>query len=253
MFRYIRCVAAFLTCLIAVEDFEQTIPGRITIVVAAAEGGADCLPLRELEFVSKNEKIRNSMTNADVYFCAHTAPQQFYCRCPSSTVCKEFLSADGRDLGQCRCCAGWIYGILGALALMGLGGVSFLIYLMACKGKWWCDGYHPAVTPFLPRRGAPVVIPSSLPLPSGVFRGYKASDFDTGLSAEDLALAREQHQRQRQAAQDLSRQQQLLRIEQRRRRRQRAGADDEEPLAQTVEEYEVMSSPNSIRSESEDE
>ena len=198
----------------------------------------ECLALLDLDFVSLEEKQANLLIEDEFYFCAEDAPRQFACKCPSSTVCVERLSARGRDLGLCGCCAIWVYAILGALGAMGLAAVLFCLYLCFCRGEWWCDGYHPPINPFLPKRGAPVVIPGSIPLPNGVFRGYRPAEFDSGLSPEDLARAREAQQRQRAAAQAAAQQQQQMREEQReaRRRREAGGAADAPPAAAAAEE-----------------
>lgn len=184
----------------------------------------ECLPFGELTHIALTEQARHGFISDESYFCGSDPPAQFRCRCSASTVCTPFLSAEGRDFGICGCCTAWVWGILAILGIMGVSLIFFCFYLCCCRGQWWCDGYHPPVAPFLPRRGAPVVIPSSLPLPTGVFRGYRPQDFDSGLTAEDLARAREAQQRHRAAAQAAAAHQQQLREEMRRRRGQGAAA-----------------------------
>ena len=211
-----------------------------TPVVAQTESSLDdgerpeCLVLAELTHISTADKSRHGLLEDEYYFCAPDAPVQFQCQCPPSTVCNTKVTSESppRELGTCTCCALWVYGILAALGAMGFAALLFCSYLCFCRGEWWCDGYHPPVNPFLPRRGAPVVIPGSLPLPNGVFRGFRPAEFDSGLSPEDLARAREAQQRQRAAAQAAAEQQRAMREEQRRRREAIARGEDPDAAAQ---------------------
>lgn len=161
----------------------------LLLLAAGVALAAECLPSEELSYIATEEAARHVLKPQDYYFCAPEAPTQFRCQCPTASVCEAFVNADARNLGVCRCCASWVYGLAAALVGMIILAGLFCAYACCCRGQWWCDGYHPAVAPHMPRRGAPVVIPGQLPLPQNVFRGYRSTDFDSGAPPEAVEAA----------------------------------------------------------------
>lgn len=188
-----------------------------TLVAPAAASSDECLPLQELQYVAKSEIARHELDPTFTYFCGATAPAQFKCGCPSTKRCNALLSADNRDFGVCECCAPWVYGVVGGLVVLVLIAIAFCAYACCCRGRWWCDGYHPPIIPQGPKRGNPVVAPAGAPLRDGIFRGYRPIDFDTGLTEEQMALVRRHYEQQQQQLQHGDNQQH--------RRRRRPGRD----------------------------
>ena len=196
------------TCRSMYELDSSPLPSGLSI-------GEQYIPLAERERLGMLNSGHGQKTS---FFCGPDAPSNFACRCTMGTTCSIFIDNEGRDLGTCSCCAAWVW-VIGFLVIAAIiASIVLVIYIFTCRGAWWCDEYHPAVTPFLPRRGAPVVIPSSLPLPSGVFRGHRPRDFDTGISAEEIAAARAVREQAGRAAEVARQQQEQMREQQRRRR-----------------------------------
>lgn len=167
---------------------------------AAAEDS--CLVLNDITHMDKVvlKSLKYNFSNDGYYFCASSAPAQFSCSCGSTQTCTEFKDPYGRDLGECTCCALWVYVLL--LLFLGMLGFSLLVavYGCLCRGKWWCDGYPPPVVPLLARRGAPIVVPGQIPLPSNLFRNYRSRDFDSGLPPGVLEAEQERRARRRREA-----------------------------------------------------
>jgi hypothetical protein len=166
-------VARFVTCATWIG----------LLVLAVPTTASDCLPLQELNYIAASEIARHSLDRTAYYFCDPSAPEQFRCTCPTASACASRLSADGRELGECVCCSSWVFGVVGGLSILLILAIAFCTYACWCRGKWWCDGYHPPIAPFMPRRSPPVVIPASRPLASNIFRGFRSGDFDTGYVA----------------------------------------------------------------------
>jgi hypothetical protein len=152
-------------------------------VLLTPAAGSECLPLKELNYVAPTEVERHGLDRSGYYFCDGNAPEQFRCLCPTATVCGSRVSADGRGFGECVCCSTWVYGVIAGLVILLVISIAFCVYACFCRGKWWCDGYHPAIIPFMPRRSPPVVIPGARPLPANLFRGFRSSDFESGYVA----------------------------------------------------------------------
>ena len=152
----------------------------VLLLAAASADASECLPLRELNYVAASEVRRHAFEVRDFYFCANEAPAQFQCTCPTATVCEPYESADGRDFGRCGCCPPWVYGVLAVLCALIVVSFAFCLYACMCRGKWWCDGYHPPIVAYAPHRSRPQMIPAGAALPGNLFRGYRSSDFDAG-------------------------------------------------------------------------
>ncbi|KAG5491561.1 hypothetical protein JIQ42_01466 [Leishmania sp. Namibia] len=145
----------------------------------AAAQQRQCALLQDLSNYGVNLNLfaPNTVYLNGEYFCAESAPAQYYCKCGVATNCKTKYDPWGRNIGSCECCSSWmiscfiVLGIFSALCIFGA------VYVVACQGRWWCDGYATLKASFMPRRGPAVSCPSSRPLPQNLFRGYAAADF----------------------------------------------------------------------------
>ena len=204
-----------LSSLLVAPSSAQTQPGELE----------ECVSLQEMDFYSRSEleELGYGLEPDQFYFCADSAPSQFRCKCSAANVCGTKRDPWGRDLGQCQCCAAWFWAVLMILLLAVVVGLIFCMYACCCRGAWWCDGHPAPVQPILPRRGAPMVIPASMPLPTSLFRGYRVTDFDTGLppaTAASLAAQTERAERPRSGS----------RSGRRRRSRRRSEGAEDQPL-----------------------
>ena len=143
----------------------------------------ECIALDDIRQYSKYHlnQLGYELELDGYYFCSDTAPKRYQCKCSTSSVCHKKYDPFGRDLGECGCCQTWIWAVLLFLLVAIFIGLLFCLYACLCRGRWWCDGHPRTVQPILPRRGPPTVLPSSVPVPTTMFRNYRPVDFESGL------------------------------------------------------------------------
>ena len=147
--------------------------------VAAQEVNTECSDIGLSPYFADLNTNGWTVEKSDKLFCSDSAPASVRCRCNYVLKCETRLDPMGTDIGECVCCSEWVNGVLAITFLVA--GMLFLalVYIACCKGKLWCDGHRAPVLPTRPRVMAPVMIPSNLPLPPNVFRGYSSTDFHT--------------------------------------------------------------------------
>lgn len=174
------------------------------VLLAHAKGKLqECTDLKDLFSYGVNRKLFQSggpYYLSSQYFCAKSAPEQYHCKCSTSTRCHEKADPWGRDIGVCGCCAAWIYACAVLIALAFVIVMVITVYGLWCHRRWWCDGYVPLVATLMPRRGAAVSCPPDRRLPNNVFRGYPSSAFvnvdqETNQVDNEAEVAEEQRRR----------------------------------------------------------
>lgn len=155
--------------------------------VVSAAPLPECRRLKDVVTIPDFE--RDGLDEDSLYFCQSDVPLTLRCTCGSASICRDQASGGGRNVGECACCSAWVFFALTVLVVLVVATVGFCVYALCCRGTWWFDGVHSPIFPILPRRSTPQVAPGTLPLPSGIFRGFRSVDFETGVQRNMTATA----------------------------------------------------------------
>eukprot|EP00759_Apiculatamorpha_spiralis_P044771 PhF_6_TR41653/c0_g1_i2/m.63146 len=156
----------------------------ILLIVATKATADECYEIGLSPYFSDLTASGWKVERSDKLFCGDGAPDSVRCQCNYVWKCSS-LVVDGdssqRDVGVCICCSSWVEGVVALSFLVACGCILSVLYITLCKGKIWCDGHRAPVLPTRPRVLQPVMIPSNLPLPPNLFRGFQSEDFVNGV------------------------------------------------------------------------